>query len=64
VHVKLPANFKAKAHLETSGGEITNNFSNAKAMRVSRGKVDAEFNGGGEILKLETTGGDIIVDQK
>lgn len=64
IHVKLPATFKAKVHLETSGGEISNNFSNSKSERVKRGEVDAEFNGGGDILKLETTGGDIIVDQK
>jgi len=64
VHVKLPADFKAKVHLETSGGGITNNFSNSQSERVRRGEVDAEFNGGGEILKLETSGGDIIVNQK
>jgi DUF4097 and DUF4098 domain-containing protein YvlB len=64
IHLKLPAAFKAKVHLETSGGEISNNFSNSKSERVKRGEVDAEFNGGGDILKLETTGGDIIIDQK
>ncbi|MBI5731091.1 MAG: DUF4097 family beta strand repeat protein [Ignavibacteriales bacterium] len=64
IHVKLPSNFKAKVHLETTGGEITNNFNNARTMRVARSEMDAEFNGGGEILKLETTGGDVVVDQK
>lgn len=64
IQVKLPASFKARAHFETSGGGITNNFSNSKSERVRRGEVDAEFNGGGEILKLETSGGDIRVDQK
>ncbi|MCX6168260.1 MAG: DUF4097 family beta strand repeat-containing protein [Ignavibacteriales bacterium] len=64
IHVKLPSNFAAKAHLETSGGEISNNFTNSKSERVRRSEVDAEFNGGGGMLKLETTGGDIIVDQK
>ncbi len=64
IHVKLPADFKAKVHLETTGGEITNNFNNAKTMRVARSEMDAEFNGGGEMLKLETTGGDVVVDQK
>lgn len=64
IHVKLPSDFKAKVHLETSGGEISNNFSNSKSERVRRSEVDVEFNGGGGILKLETTGGDIIVDQK
>jgi DUF4097 and DUF4098 domain-containing protein YvlB len=64
IHVKLPSNFKAKVHLETTGGDISNNFNNARTMHVSRGEVDAEFNGGGEILRLETTGGDVTVDQK
>lgn len=64
IQIKLPADFKAKVHLETNGGGITNNFSNSRADRVRRGEVDAEFNGGGEILKLETSGGDIRVDQK
>ncbi len=64
IYVNLPSNFQAKVHLETTGGEITNNFNNAKTMRVARSEMDAEFNGGGEILKLETTGGDVIVDQK
>ena len=64
IQIKLPANFKAKVHLETSGGGITNNFSNSLSERVRRGEVDAEFNGGGELLKLETSGGDITVDQK
>ncbi len=64
IQIKLPADFKAKVHLETSGGEISNNFSNSKLKRVRRSEVDAEFNGGGSVLKLETTGGDIIVSQK
>ena len=64
IHVKLPSNLKAKVHLETTGGDITNNFNNAKTMRVARSEMDAEFNGGGEMLKLETTGGDVVVDQK
>jgi len=64
IHVKLPADLKAKVHLETTGGDITNNFDNAKTKRVTRGEMDAEFNGGGEMLKLETTGGDVVVNQK
>ncbi len=64
VKVKLPSDFKAKAHMETSGGEIDNNFGNSKSMHVSHSRVDAEFNGGGPTLNLETTGGDIQVDQK
>ncbi len=64
IHVRIPADFKAKVHLETSGGGIINNFGNSRSERVKRGEINAEFNGGGEILKLETSGGDIRVDQK
>ena len=64
IHVKLPADLKAKVHLETTGGDITNNFDNAKTRRVTRSEMDAEFNGGGEMLKLETSGGDVVVNQK
>lgn len=64
VHVKIPGDFKANVHLETSGGGISNNFNNSRSEKVKRGEVDALFNGGGPKLNLETSGGDIIVDQK
>jgi hypothetical protein len=64
ITAKLPSDFKAKAHLETSGGDIDNNFSNSKSTHVKRSRVDAEFNGGGPTLNLETSGGDVEVNQK
>jgi len=64
IKVKLPSDFKAKVHLETSGGGIHNNFSNSRSERVTRGEVDAEFNGGGDLLRLETSGGEIRVEEK
>lgn len=64
IHAKLPSNFAAKVHLETSGGDVSCNFSNSKSNHVSHGTLDADFNGGGAPLKLETTGGDVVVDQK
>ena len=63
VHVNLPRDFKAKAEFE-SHGDIDNNFQNSRSIKVSRGYSSAELNGGGEDLRLESTGGDIIVDQK
>jgi hypothetical protein len=60
----VPSNLKAKVHLETSGGQISNNFGNSKSERVKRSEVDAVYNEGGPVLRLETSGGDIIVDQK
>lgn len=64
IHAKLPSGFKARVHLETSGGSIENNYPNSKAEHVSHGRLDAEFNGGGPALKLETSGGDVTVDQR
>ena len=64
IRAKLPGDFKANAHLETSGGDIENNFTNTRASKVKRSELIAEYNGGGPVLHLETSGGDIIVDQK
>jgi hypothetical protein len=62
IHVKLSSGFKANAHFETSGGSIKNNFSNSRSIKTSRSEQDVEFNGGGVKLRLETSGGDIIVE--
>lgn len=64
ITAKIPANFKAKVHLETSGGSVKSNFDNAKTFKVKRSEFDAEYNGGGPLVKLETSGGDITVHQK
>ena len=64
VKVKLPSDFKAKAHLETGGGTVRNHFSNVKDFKVTESEVDCELNGGGNVLRLETSGGDVIVEQK
>ena len=64
IRAKLPSDFNANVHLETSGGEIENNFTNTRASKVKRSELIAEYNSGGPTLHLETSGGDIIVDQK
>ncbi|PKL82938.1 MAG: hypothetical protein CVV24_07555 [Ignavibacteriae bacterium HGW-Ignavibacteriae-3] len=64
IYLKIPSSFKAKVHLETSGGRVSNNFKNSRTDRVKRSLVDAQYNGGGEMLRLETSGGDITVDEK
>lgn len=63
IHAKLPSVFKANVFLETSGGDIESNFDNSRTNKVTRSSYKAEYNGGGEKLNLETSGGDIIVDQ-
>lgn len=64
VKVKLPSDFKAKAHLETGGGTVRNHFSNVKDFKVTESEVDCELNGGGNVLRLESSGGDVVVEQK
>jgi len=64
VKVKLPSDFKAKAHLETGGGAVRNHFTNVKDFKVTESEVDCELNGGGNTLRLESSGGDVVVEQK
>jgi hypothetical protein len=64
VRVKLPSNFQARAHLETSGGTIHNRFNNSRSTKVTHSREEAEFNGGGNNLTLTTSGGDISVEEK
>ncbi len=64
ISAKLPSDFKAKVHLETTGGGIDCNFPNSKSTKVKRSELIAEFNGGGPVLRLETSGGDVTVYQK
>lgn len=64
VKVVLPSTFKADADCETTGGDIDLNFSNTNTSKVSRGHLRAKLNGGGAKLILDTTGGDITINQK
>jgi DUF4097 and DUF4098 domain-containing protein YvlB len=64
VKVKIPSDFKAKAHLETGGGTVRNHFTNVKDFKVTESEVDCELNGGGNVLRLESSGGDVVVEQK
>ncbi|KAF0152136.1 MAG: hypothetical protein FD143_1353 [Ignavibacteria bacterium] len=64
ITAKLPSDFKAKVHLHSSGGSVKSNFNNVKTTNVKRSQLDAEYNGGGPSLRLETSGGDVHVHQK
>ncbi len=61
VHVSLPKDFAAAAELHTTGGDITCEINTTKTTKISSSKYIAEFNGGGELFKCTTTGGDISV---
>lgn len=64
ITAKLSSDFKANVHLETTGGDVECNFNNSKTTKVKRSELTAEFNGGGPVLRLETSGGDVTVYQK
>ena len=64
IRAKVPSSLKANVYLETSGGEIESNFSNARTNKVSRSSLKAEYNGGGETLVCKTSGGDIVINER
>ena len=64
IHARVPSSLQANVFLETSGGDIESNFSNARTNKVTRSSLKAEYNGGGDRLVCETSGGDIIVNER
>jgi len=62
--LELPSNANASATLETFGGEIECNFSHIKTEKLTKHKLIAELNNGGEKLEAKTSGGDIILKEK
>ncbi len=64
IDLRLPADFKADAELNSTGGDVNVDFDNAKIFKVTRTKFEAELNGGGERLYCRTSGGEISLRQK
>ncbi len=62
--LELPSNSNASVILETFGGEIDCEFSNIKTKKLTKHKLIAELNNGGEKLEAKTSGGDIILREK
>ena len=61
IHVEFPENEGVDLKAQTSGGRITIDKAFAVSGRVEQSEVEAELNGGGAELSLETSGGNIRV---
>lgn len=64
VTLRIPSDFIADLDLRTSGGDIETDVSGVRADRISSSKFYGSMNGGGELVKLRTTGGDIKLKEK
>lgn len=59
ITVELPRNTTANVRAETSDGSVSCDLEYSGKIR--EGRMDAKINGGGEEIKLETSGGDIVM---
>ncbi len=64
VDVLVDKNVKAKVELKTSGGDVEADISTTRVYSSSSRKFEAEGNGGGELIKCMTSGGDITFKGK
>jgi len=61
IEVKVPVDFDAKAHLETSGGDVDCNLTLNDVERLSETEIICNINKGGKPLTASTSGGDVSV---
>ena len=64
IHVYLPGDIQASADLRTSGGDIECSLPATRTNKVSSSKFEGEINGGGNVIRCKTSGGDIILKEK
>ena len=58
--VFLPRSAKGDVHAEASGGDVRCDFSFSG--KIKEGKMNGTINGGGPLIRLETSGGDIVLN--
>lgn len=58
--VKLPKSISGDISAETTGGDVSCDFQFSGKLR--EGSLRGKINGGGNIIKLETSGGDIVIN--
>jgi DUF4097 and DUF4098 domain-containing protein YvlB len=60
INVRVPATIKADVRAEASGGDVSceREFSG----KLKEGSMDGKINGGGNLIRLDTSGGDITID--
>ncbi len=59
VVLRLPTSIAADVRAETSGGDVTCDFQFMG--KLKDGRLNGKINGGGKEIRLETTGGDIMI---
>jgi len=59
--VRLPKTVSADVHAEASGGDVSCDFPFNGKLR--EGKMNGKINGGGNLIRLETSGGDIVLNE-
>lgn len=64
IDINVPATFDARAELRTSGGDVECNLKLNDVKKMSKTKVEANLNNGGNPLIAVTSGGDITVYKK
>ncbi len=61
VSVRLPKTIAADVNAEASGGDVSCSFPFSGTMR--EGELHGKINGGGNSIRLETSGGDIVLSE-
>ncbi len=62
VSLRLPKSITADVNAEASGGDVSCDFPFSGTMR--EGKMHGKINGGGNPIRLETSGGDIVLNAR
>jgi DUF4097 and DUF4098 domain-containing protein YvlB len=60
--VRLPKSISAEVLAETTGGDVNCDFQFSGKLR--EGSMKGKINGGGNLIKLETSGGDIVINSQ
>jgi len=61
IKLLLPEDFAAELECKTSGGRVKNELRTTKVYRDKKSVLEAEVNGGGNLVRARTSGGDIII---
>jgi DUF4097 and DUF4098 domain-containing protein YvlB len=59
ITVSLPKSVTADVRAEATGGDVTCDF--PFSGKLKDGSFDGKINGGGQLIRLETSGGDIVI---
>ena len=60
ITVSLPKSISAQVDATTTGGDVSCDF--AFAGKIKDGSMHGKINGGGNLIQVETSGGDIVIN--